>query len=347
MPNHQSHASILRLINDTIIDKPIYNRYGDEVDSQGVQENINNTDLLLQREETECLLCRALVHSRDGMYKHFIRSHIEVWNGLVEWSEQGEPTMPIRTNASNRQVYTQMRLWGWTEEKKTNLEVVMRHPNGSTLKVSSPESHSRNQPPVLIAIYQMTGVTPEEFWDKVGEDEARFLPPEPSEPDRNISTRLLELLIGQGRPLTTPWMAEAMGFTQPQVQHAMTYMKSRHLVRRVKRGMWQSVEHREVTETQTVGMTVTTNQTETLEKPLEAPVRPADPIDVPSTILAVETPPAAPQAVPVPAHREVTDDDVYQVLDLLVPDGFRAKHFPAVRDWVDATKALVNALRES
>lgn len=295
----------------------------------------------------ECLVCPALVTSRDGMYKHFTRSHGTVWETLMNWIDQGEPDMPIRPNASNRQVYAQMRLWGWTEQKKANLEVVMRHPNGSTLKIHAPEAHTRNGPTLLIALYEMTGCTPEEFWDKPNEDEARFLPAEPTDPiDRNISTRLLDLLIGQSRPLTTQWMGEAMGYTDQQVMSAMTYMKARHLVRRVKRGMWQSVDHREVTEHQTVDIGVTTNQTETPEQPVETPVAPESPITVISTPLTVPTDTGAPVVQPVPMGREVTDDDVYGVLDLLVPDGFKARHYPAVSNWVEATKALVNALRQ-
>jgi hypothetical protein len=303
------------------------------------------------RDTRDCLVCPAEVSTPDGMYRHWMKNHPELWMDLTEWISKGQPDMPARMNASNRQVYAQMRLWGWTEEKKTNLEIVMRHPNGSTLKIHAPESHARNEVPVLLAIFQMTGVTAEEFWEKEGEEEARFQPePVMAAPPKEISTPLLDLLIGQGRPLTVQWMAESLGFSVKQVLSAMSYMKQRKLVKRVKRGMWMAVDHREVTETQTVDIQATVNggpdpKPETLETPLEAPVSPASPE---TGSVPVPTPPAAPRAVqPVPAHQEVTDMDILQLLDILVPEGFHGVHYPAVFAWVEATKQLVRSLKEN
>jgi hypothetical protein len=55
---------------------------------------------------------------------------------------------------------------------------------------------------------------------------------------------------------------------------------------------------------------------------------------------------AVSRPVLVPTHRELTDADVLQVLDLMVPDGFKAIHYPAIFAWVEATKQLVKALKE-
>jgi hypothetical protein len=300
----------------------------------------------LEYQERKCLLCPALCTSDQGIIHHFINRHYEVYLALVDWQEQGEPAMPIRTRASNRQVYLQMRLWGWTEEKKTNLEVVMRHPNGSTLKVHAPENHAHNEPPVLIAIYQMTGVSPEEFWDKPpSPDEVHFASPDieaPDQPVRNQSTQLLDLLIGQNRPLTVQWMAEATGLTHEQVQRGMNYMKNKRLVKRVKRGMWQAIDHREVTEHQTVGIEVATDE----HQPAQVPASQETPVE--SVQPSADVIDAQSHPVPVPhavVGREVTDAEILQVLDLLVPDGFKAVHYPAVNAWVEVTKQLVQALR--
>ena len=348
----------MQLMQDALVRGKAWIR-GDMVDITGpelIEIFTDEMPNLLDAHTRVCFMCPAEVQSKEGMYKHFVRTHVEVFTALVEL--QGADPMPTRQNASNRTVYAQMRLWGWTEEKKTNLEVVMRAPNGSTLKMQAPESHSRNAPAVLIAMLQMTGCSEEDFWNKPADDQAHFDPDDQPDqdaqvPPKSVSTPLLDLLIGQRRALTVEHMAEACGFDRDQVMRAMNYMKKKRLVRKVKNGMWLAIEQRDVQEQQNVNIQATTQVQETPEKPVESVQTPAaDPV-VPEPLQHVPGTPERPQAEPspmpvqpIPANRDITDDDVYQVLDLLVPDGFKARHYPAVYAWVEATKNLVRALRE-
>ncbi len=43
---------------------------------------------------------------------------------------------------------------------------------------------------------------------------------------------------------------------------------------------------------------------------------------------------------------EVSLDDVNEVLDLLVPNGFKAKHLPAIEEWKQATVRLLNEVND-
>lgn len=262
----------------------------------------------------------------------------------------------VRTGTSNRHLIEQMLVWGWVEDGRKGDLVVMRHPSRANrlLKVRQSGTQRGNPAPVFIAVYEATGVTSQEFWagptpPPTEEEPVMTTAAERNEVFRAVSTPLLDLLLGQDRPLTIEWMAMTMGFTNSQVSGAMSYMGGIGLVRKVKRGMWMAVKQH--ADTHDIGVDVTTTSHHLEDPPgpsiAESGLVPggscrAVPVTVPlqASIGSGKTVTASvPASEPSPVVDEGTIEDL---VDILVgPGTLKAKHARLTVAALDALQALI------
>lgn len=316
---------------------------GEEADIMGIFEKSLHLD---KKEDSAriCILCGATFAGMPGVVSHYKHAHPWFVTIVQEYVDMGANPGTARAGASNRQVIKRMELWGWQRSGKHEadyIEMVLPGINGedNRVMVIKEEVSAHNKPSTMLAIYHMTGISPDDFWDRTPAPVVALVPSDETLEKTNrmpTSKPCLDLLLGQDRPLTVEWMAETLGLTPDQVSKAMYYMIQQGLVKRVLNGMYQAVEHRYVQEDQDVRVDVDTQNVP--RGPQIAPEAPPVPIPAPDPAPTVH-----PAVVDVLAPSE---QEIYEVLDLLVPQGFKARHYPAVHEWVQATRRLVAALRE-
>jgi predicted DNA-binding transcriptional regulator len=243
-----------------------------------------------------------------------------------------------------------MELWGWKLDRTKGDYQVMRTDEGGYVKVFKPEISRKNPPGVLLSIYHMTGVDAEVFW-RGPDREPQDAEPSVVSPSPQVSKRVYELLLAQARPMHIQEIAVTLGFTNDQVSGAIYNLNLKNLLQRVKKGFYLAVEQRRVSERQDVGINASLHESvqAVVQQAATAPSAPVEGPEVIETAVdnpeAVETVTAALQPIALSPHAEVTETDIYEILDMLVPYGFKAQDYPAVSRWVEVTKELVNGLR--
>jgi hypothetical protein len=268
----------------------------------------------------------------------------------------------VPAHPSNRNIINQMVQWGCsTTPRGEDTEVHL--PNGRSLIVRSARTHRVNPQRIVNDVYAALGGSPEAFWAGPAPStppsrpsEAAIAAPAPGKPSsrekkrrtRGITDKMLELLIADGGPLTTAQLSEKLGFTREQVCSAASYLvEIGGLVRRIKTGVYEVID-KQPSPDHHVALDIThTNGTASRPAPVSAPIPQVVEglVPTPSVVATLPDPPFAPTMEV--AQIEPSDDEIYAVLDMLVPKGFKAVHYPAVEQWVDSTRNLVAALRQS
>lgn len=139
---------------------------------------------------------------------------------------------------------------------------------------------------------------------------------------RGIGEAVHQHLIDANGPRTTKAIAEATGFRRDQVNSAAYHLIQAGVIRRLKTGVY------EATQARTSRIDVQ-HHTDTVVMPAPA----AAPASVP---VIVSTPAPAPTVMDAAA-----EDTMNDVLDLMFPDGFKARHLPAIEAWKAATIRLM------
>lgn len=297
-------------------------------------------------------------------------------------AQLGVPTAP-----SNRHFIRQMIEWGCVVGKTTGDDTIMTFPNGKTITVRSARSHLGNKNSIFQEVYKtfdgarafwagpnVVAESPVRAAAKeLPETPKRTVTPPGSEPvpttkapaavtrrPHGISTAVFDLMIKHGQPLTVSEAAKRLNLTNRQVSSAMAYMASDDLkfIRRIKNGVFELIEnpphpdHRIGIDVQ-VGSTLKERVHAT---PPEVPVQRERRGEVDTEVdergighVLVAPPAELPAPISNGNHSdpEVSDDEIYAMLDMLVPQGFKAVHYPSVERWVAATRDLVSALRRA
>lgn len=286
--------------------------------------------------ETPCIACERDFFSRDGFLNHFTKDHRDIALLMSRWIRLGRKSKMIEGDRTNRDLIKQLRLWGWEEvSRKADRVSFIKQKEGEPrlyIRVNSEDHPDKNLGGVFIAIYQQMGKSPEEFW--AGPPKPKL--PKPPEPPRTLkhrgtASRILDELTQNG-PQSSQMLAEKLGVPLTVIQGSAYHLVSRTgLVKRLKNGFYAAVHQHD----HSVRVDYTQ---ESSEKPLEAPVIPAEPEKVVPELPERTEPPTV-------LRGEPSDQEIFDVLDLLVPQGFKAKHFPYVQAWVAATRDLVRELR--
>jgi hypothetical protein len=316
-----------------------------------------------------CVSCGVLCLTLAGHYSHFQRMHPELHELMGRWAiVTGGNVASLHHNKSNRQFIRQLELWGWKKTGKKErgmieLALAVDNPaDGNHVKrvYAQPEgAHSQNIAATYLTVFGAMAIDPDTFWNRTEQPIPEVTPTLTAKEDkvrqRGTSTMVLDFMIGQDRPLLGSFIAESLGLSSGAVANALNYLRSKGHVKWIKQGLWQAVEQHHVMENQDVNIGVAThdrdaprqNGTTGPPAPLQAPPDPPPVVSAPTpTVAASEPLDVLLVDMRQPVRHEVTDDEIYEVLDLLVPQGFKAKHYPSVNAWVHATKDLINALRE-
>ena len=165
--------------------------------------------------------------------------------------------------------------------------------------------------------------------------------------DRFPRDAVLEHVLKAGKPLKTAEVIAAFGAdpadrgNQVMMNNRLNNLVLSGRLTRVGRGTF----------------TAPTPERPTAPAPAPAPTPPPAPTPAPTPAPEPEPEPTPPEKpTPVAPVRRLTpvaqvsraaasmDDTIEAVLDLLLPDGFKASHLRYIAPWIDATKAMVTAV---
>lgn len=300
-----------------------------------------------------CVSCDLVFTGIPGLRVHLAKEHPiveDAFDRLAQLQAEGKKMHAVRTGVSNRHLIDQMLAWGWEDDGRKGDLISMRFPprDNHLIRVQQPGNARGNPAPIFIAVYDITGVTSDAFWkgpQPTREQEAPMSPAARTEQARQISTPLLDLLIGQGRPLTLEYMAESMGFTVGQVSGAMSYMGTLNLVRKVKRGMWMAVAQH--ADSHDIGVDVTTTSHHLFQDPPGPTIAESTPVPVaPVTVpLQASTGSGKTLGAPLsaPVRSPIVDEGTIEdLVDMLVgPGALKAKHARLTVAALDALQVLI------
>lgn len=145
---------------------------------------------------------------------------------------------------------------------------------------------------------------------------------------------VFDALVEAKVPMSISKMAEMTGLTRDQAGAAAVNLCNGGSIMRVKQGVYKAKEQYAATE---VHMTVEPQPVQMTERAAEAIV---DLVDIDRTLRGDK---ALEQRV---ERRPVLDEDVANdILDLLFPQGFKARHLPAIERWKEATEYLIHEVQ--
>lgn len=315
------------------------------------------TGLSLEPDPTNpwpCSLCDRVFLTQWRWFKH------DCTGIPTEEEMAAAPTHP-----SNRHFYEQLLLWGYKVKKRSSGWIKLTAPNGDEVSVRPPHHHTGNSRKALQIPVALLNVTWAEFWDKQpattavppkaeapaevateetsmsDTDSKKTRSPARSQRYRGASNAVLEVMVAANEPMTTKRLVEVTGLPNDTINHACHYLHTLDLIERVKYGCYKvkqgngHVEHRVGIDIRSAVADVVAPSPE-LEPAQASAVAPVAVVEPPLTQAVVVTPPAA--TSPIDADSMIND-----VLDLLFPNGFKAKHLPLIDAW---RRATVNLLSE-
>lgn len=173
--------------------------------------------------------------------------------------------------------------------------------------------------------------------------------------NRGASNAVLEALIDAGEPMTLRRLSEVTGLKQGVCSNAATYLTNQGLATRVKSGMCSvKVEH--LRQDVRVDVVARAGQPEAPQTPQETPekapvaaqtvtvgIPPAAPVTAPEKPV-VDTLPTSAGQPPKPVVASDYNGTINEVLDLMFPAGFKAKHLPLIDRWREATSELMREI---
>lgn len=297
-------------------------------------------------------MCGKQYVNRKGFAQHIQRCP-EFRQEALRMSDQ------IPTHPSNRRLIEQVELWGGTCDKKKG-ESWKFNLKGHTVELLAPTYHDGNPTSTFIDIYRILGVTAQAFWSKVPVDphdekiEAAVEEAKKNPLARGHSTMVLDILIGQRRAMTVEEVTEMTGLSRAQVGRAMYYLSQLQppLAKRLKQGIYEAIPQVQ-TQQHHVGIDVGVHAGAgtSPEKAPDGPVAASS--DVPGGRQPEPVQDGADSLVGAehagshvlddflpPDAGDGMDDLIIDFLDMVFPDGFNARHLPAIDRWRAATKAL-------
>lgn len=313
--------------------------------------------LILQRNPVTCRMCDQDFITRESGVKHVMsehRSELDHKQQLLEEAMSAASSGAVPTAASNRSLIDQMKEWGWQYKKGKGDWEVWKSPDGNvTVEVRPATQHSGTPAKTIKEIIEATHVDADTFW--IGVDDR----PDQTEKDKKVSRtsgvsrRVLAVLKQHANAhLDVPTITGMIGgdLSQEQVQGACSYLVGKGLIIAPLRGIYtfdtDDVEHKVGIDISVDRPAVAAPAPQPAPQPAqEAPERPA----VQPT--PIRTEPAAPLRKKPPAvtqediDRTVDPEEINDVLDMLFPNGFKARHLPAIDHWREATKALIASIR--
>lgn len=158
--------------------------------------------------------------------------------------------------------------------------------------------------------------------------------------NRGISNRVYDLLATTGHAMSLQAIASALGdITSDQAGNACANLMEAKAVQRVKHGVYQVLPQHQRQDVRVDVVARNEDTGETGEK-VALHVPQAQPLPV------VASAPEVPAPRPVAGLQFDYDESINDVLDLLFPQGFKAKHLPAIDAWRQATIALMREIGE-
>lgn len=285
-----------------------------------------------------------------------------LWNGQP--SREAGPTTAVPNRVSNRALLDKLDLWGCNTGRRRGDFLQVRTPTGHLIEVRPADSTRPNPAKVTDDIYRLLAVSPETFWSRttrVRPTRPRIhavpspTPPVSSSPEPPLSTApqphraptpkdrgrglgagskaVLDYFAAHpGEYLTARQVADAAGIPVKKTENAIGTLHRRDVLTKVAHGTY-------------VYAVVDDEAADPIERLRAiAATRPEPPPPPPAAAPAPAPTPPVP-ARPVVQHANL-DDEIDAALELLVPGGVRARHLPAAAAWVDATRKLLEAVRE-
>jgi hypothetical protein len=296
----------------------------------------------------------------------------------LETLDQERERLAFPLHPSNRSVINRMKEWGWVVVRERGDRWALTLPGVKTVTVNAPTFHENNRTPIMREVVAATcGGDHSLFWNASPLDIEGMKRPEPTvaqvaailaapdtvspppakepampteappvtgppphvplrgtseaDPTKPPRTRqhghteiVLNYLLSDGHTHTTGQIAEATGLSRDRVNKAAGYLVNVGAARRIKVGVYQVSD-----------ATAAAARVEVTHHDHHEEAFIGNPVPVVRESPAVVT-------VEWPAD---TENEVLDVLDLLLPDGFKAKHLPAIEEWKAATVRLLREVR--
>ena len=134
--------------------------------------------------------------------------------------------------------------------------------------------------------------------------------------NRGTGNRIYDLLTKTGQPMSLDAIGKELGLTNSEVSGACSYLVDRSHIERVKAGVYRALVSR--------------------------------PADVSIEVRNATVADAATEPVTVRPMSEIAvelEEEVYELLDLLFPQGIRAHHLPLIDKWRQETASMLLAVR--
>lgn len=308
--------------------------------------------LILPKYPVTCSLC-----DEDFVTRSFGIAHVESVHGPeleaqalrdLENIMTATSSGAVPTAASNRSLIEQMKEWGWQHRKTKGDWEVWKSPDGKvSVDVRPATQHVGTPAKTIKEIVEATGVDADTFWigvdDRPGQTETEKKRVRTS----GVSRRVLAVLKQHANAhLDVPTITGMIGgeLTQEQVQGACSYLVGKNLIVAPLRGIYtfdsDDVEHKVG-----IGVDINVGGNGQQDHPAQGTAQPAQ--EAPERPVTPPMPirPAPPFTVSRKDVDAISDDEINDVLDMLFPAGFKAKHLPAIDKWREATKALIASIR--
>lgn len=169
--------------------------------------------------------------------------------------------------------------------------------------------------------------------------------PTPPEPEgyvvknRGMADRVFAVILNRSGPITNAQIAEELELdwdeNKSAIGNATNYLSKLGVIDRVKRGVWQRKHQYSAHD---VTIDVVSRNLDSI--PVE--IRPHQPTP--------EAEPVREKVREIHADRRFLNEDrdelLNDLLDLMFPDGFKAKHLRSIEQWKQATVALIDSIEE-
>jgi hypothetical protein len=142
------------------------------------------------------------------------------------------------------------------------------------------------------------------------------------------------ILEHQGGAVTVQQLQDDTGLTRQQVHNGCHYLWTKGIIIRRTSGIYQA--HPDVVKL-SERVNVDVRHYDVTEQAVPAAAQ--RPQDGPQPPDGTDTPPVAQR--PAQIAQDGADDVIESVLDLLRPEGFKARHLPAINAWIEATRELL------
>lgn len=168
----------------------------------------------------------------------------------------------------------------------------------------------------------------------LGREQWMALPPENSQStgstgrkiSRDVSTRAWRVLVNHNVPMATLDVATEMGEDYHKVQGALYRLSKKGLTIQLAQTIFTAAPRVPVPPPEAY------EPDEAVTAPVEAPVPVAAPVAISQPRVAIRS--------------ELSEQDQSAILEIMLPEGFQGRHYPAIQRWWASTEALVAEVRK-